>query len=366
MAYNMFMEMLSAHNSLVGEVDPDFVLPSHYGVKRALKDMYSSQELRGFPEHWLWNNDLGTGRGRLDVEGLAFSVENGAMAPSMMSCTRTDIRKAGKQGISYEVTRLIPDRFQAFSYEDGYGVNLDVVVARKEEIQALPGYLEERSGVIGLAVCRHALERYYERENCSQNDVRQRILNDLSQVQHDLGFAVSAGLFRRGSPFQHNAVSMLPLGDGLLVMRNAIVATARSDPPSSRLVRKKNKMFSTLTVKDPLRYVELEPFQFRDVMGFLMAIGVTYLSADLLNLEQSAYLSLFREEAARFDVETLSADMGRTWLAHEMPATFVEIEVQSRLHYLLSQICWNVTNWPMWFSKGWPKSHAHRKVPKLR
>lgn len=333
----------------------DFVLPSHYAINAAMAEMHSSQKVRGTNDHWLWGFAPAVATGRLDFAAFSHDIENGAAACATMTCKRQETRKAGKPALDYTITKLVPDRFRAHRELTGWGEELEVVVVRKDEIHARKNYLEERSAVSGLAVCRHALERFYQREHLSHEEIRSRILSDMASVDRQLAFAVASGLFCHGHAYTPNAVTVLPLGDGLLVVRNAVIVADEGWRPSVRIVRKKRSLLTTPTDIDPCR--SMEPFT-RDGKrseGFLMAMGVTYLSSDILRLEQRAYASLFHAEAEKHDLEDLGKNMGRTWLAHEAKAQIPSIEIDPRLRFLLSQIVNSGKAWPFWYAMGWTR-----------
>tara|TARA_B100000953_G_C18023548_1_gene421221 strand:- start:976 stop:2052 length:1077 start_codon:yes stop_codon:yes gene_type:complete len=334
----------------------DFVLPPHYAINKALAAIYNSQKIRGSDEHWLWGFAPAVAAGRLDLEDLSRNIESGPTSCATMTCERSTSRKAGKPAVDFTVTKLVPDRFRAHRANEGWGEQLEVVVVRKDEIHARKNYLEERSAVSGLSVCRHALERYYEREHHSHNDIHARILKDMADVDRKLGLAVAAGLFCNGDPFSPGAVTVLPLGEGLIIVRNTVIMAEKGWRPSSRAVRKKRVLLATPTDVDPCR--SLKPFVVdgNPAEGFLMAMGVTYISNDIMRLEQRAYTSLFRAEAQKHDLALLGKDMGRTWLAHETKPPIPSIEVHPRLSYLLSQIVGAGRQWPLWYAMGWNRS----------
>ncbi len=332
-----------------------FVQPAHYAIRKALSDMFAPYQMRGTAEHWLWPNEGSPNIGHFDMAETIEKIEHGPLIANQLSSRRTDSRVRGKPCVSFQRTYLIPDTFRSFNQDEGWGGTVDVVVARKEEIHLRKGYMEERSAVSGLTVCKHALERFYEREGCCQRTIKDRILHDLAQVDRYLAFATAGNVFALGNSYDPNAITLVPLGEGMLVIRNAIIAVHGLSPPATRFVRKKRNLFSTMTVADPLRSFDVDDIDGNKVNGFLMAMGATYLSEDILFLEQRAYLDLFKAEAAKFDLEDLSSNMGRTWMAHEKVPEPSKIEVNWRLPYLLSQISGTVRHWPLWYSIGWNK-----------
>lgn len=334
----------------------DFVLPAFFAINAALKAIHNAQDIRGTADHWLWGFAPSVAAGRLDLNALSKDIESGPTSCATMTFERRLSRKAGKPAVDFTVTKLVPDRFRAHRTGEGWGEQLEVVVVRKDEIHARKNYLEERSSVSGLSVCRHALERYYEREHHSHNDIHARILKDMADADRQLGFAVAAGLFCNGNPFSPGAVTVLPLGEGLIIVRNTVIMAEKGWRPSSRAVRKKRMLLATPTDVDPCRSLKSFMVDGSPAEGFLMAMGVTYISNDIMRLEQRAYTSLFRAEAQKHDLASLGKDMGRTWLAHETKPAIPSIEVHPRLSYLLSQIVGAGKQWPLWYAMGWNRS----------
>ena len=340
--------------------DETFALPAYYAIRAALNTLHDAQDVRGTDEHWLWSSASSLTAKRLDLEALSRDIETGPSAKSLMTFERKDSRRIGKPALDFTLTRLVPDRFRAHRPEGGWGEELEVVVVRKDEIHARRDYLEERSAVSGLAVCKHALERYYERERYSHGVIHARILKDLADVDRRLAFATAAGLFCNGDSYSPDAVTVLPLGEGLLVVRNATILTEDGWSPSTRCIRKKRSFIATPTVRDPRRSLDSVLVEAKRAEGFLMAMGVTYLSSRILRLEQRAYAALFRCEAEKHDLNALGADMGRTWLAHEAIPEAPQIKVDPYLPYLLSQIANPGKRWPLWYAMGWTRSSDPR------
>ena len=332
-----------------------FVLPAHYAITAALNAMHDAQAIRGTNDHWLWNCASSVASGRLDLEDLAKQIETGPTSRAVMTCRREDSRKVGKPAMDHVLTKLVPDRFRAHRDRTGWGEELQVVVVRKDAIHARSNFVEERSAVSGLAVCRHALERYYERERLSHSEIEARILRDLADVDRRLAFAVASGLFCNGDACSPGAVTVLPLGEGLLIVRNAVILADEGWRPSSRAVRKKRSFFGTPTDIDPQRSLNGLSVDGRSAEGFVMAMGVTYLSERILRLEQRAYAALFRSESGKHDLDAIGCDMGRTWLAHERRPPVPTVNADPYLRYLLSQIVGAGRKWPLWYAMGWTR-----------
>jgi hypothetical protein len=315
------------------------IIPSRHAINQAFRTIHSSSDVNGTDRHWLSTFRPSVLRQRLCVDALERDLVGGVTATSLTGMRRTDGRRLGKPQTTFDIGRLVPDRFVIHDRRMGWtGEEQAVVVLRRETVIARRNHLEERSSPSGIAVTRHALERLYERERCDHDGIHERILRDLGEADHTLAFAVAAGLFACGGPMERDAYTMLPLGRGMLIVRNMAIAMYPGTSPVTRYSVEKMGIMSLPVANDRQRRLSIAPIAGMAVEGHLLAVGVTYLSPDLLRIEQTAYNALFRREAARFDLADIAADAGRTWLHHERRVEPARIEVDPRLHYLLSQI----------------------------
>lgn len=337
-------------------------IPSRYAVSQAFRTIYASAALNGTDVHWLQWARKGVASRRLDIEALARDIQHGPTSSSLTCMVRTDGRRLGRRATTFNVGRLVADRFVSYEEGRGWGADQQVLVLRRETIEARADHLEERSSPSGIAVTRHALERLYEREGCDQCVIHKRMLCDLAEADHTLAFAVAAGLFVKGDPLDVDACTVLPVGQGLLYVRNAGIAMRAGTNPASRYVVVSRGVHSKPVISDPDRHIPVSRLGHMEVDGHLLAMGMTYLSSDLLYLEQHAYAALFKAEAAKHDLATLAAEAGRTWLPHEKRPVSMHIEVDPRLRYLLSQIVQPKPPGHMCLSIGWSGSDDPRPV----
>lgn len=314
-------------------------IPARHAISQALRVIHSSTDLNGMDGHWMNDFRPSALKGRMDVDALEADLRAGPTATSLTGLVRRDGRRLGKPQSMFHVGRLVTDRFVMHDGDRGWTAGeQQVVVLRRETVQARRDHLEERSSPSGIAITRHALERLYEREGCGHGDIHARILKDLAEADRTLAFAVAAGLFAHGGAMERDAYTMLPLGQGMLIVRNMVIAMNAGTSPVTRYGVNKAGVVSMPIADDRTRRVRVAPVNGVEFEGHLLAMGVTYLSPDLLRLEQAAYMGLFRKEAARYDLDEIAADAGRTWLRHEQRVEPDGIHVDPRLHYLLSQI----------------------------
>jgi hypothetical protein len=315
------------------------LIPARYAISQSFRSIQASADINGTDGHWMNIFRPDVLRRRLRVDALQQEIMHGATATSLTSFVRRDGRRLGRPQSIFHIGRLVADRFLMHDPVEGWtGEDQRVLVLRRETVHARSDHLEERSSPSGITISRHALERLYERERCGHEHIHRRILADLAEADQTLSFAVAAGLFTCGGPLERDACTMLPLGDGLLVVRNVTVCMKTGLSPATRYCVGKAGIVSHPVARDAARAISMSPLSGTAVDGHVMAMGMTYLSHEILRLEQSAYMTLFREEIAKVDLDEIAADAGRTWLQHERRRDTPAIEASPRLHYLLSQI----------------------------
>lgn len=312
-------------------------IPARYAVSQAMRDIHASARCNGSDDHWLQRAQGAVSKRLLRADDVERDMLHGPTATSLTTFRRDDGRRLGLPHSTFSVGRLVADRFVQAS-DAGWGHVQEVVVLRRETVDVRRNHLEERSSPSGLAVARHALERLYERERLDHGSIRPRLLEDLADADRALAFATAAGLFVHGRPFDRDAYTILPLGGGLLIARNVAVAMRKGSVPSTRYVVGRHGVTSQPVATGGPRSLDMGTLHGMPVEGHLLALGMTYLSEDLLYLEQHAYAAAFHREAARHDLDALVAEAGRTWLAHETRPPSPVIKIDGRLRYLLSQI----------------------------
>lgn len=336
------------------------LIPPRYAITQAFRTIHASAAHTGTERHWLQWGRKGVLSGRLDVKRLEEDIRSGPTSASLTCMTSVSRRRLGKPATTFNIGRLVADRFVTYDDKIGWGAEQQVLVLRREVIEARGDHLEERSSPSGIAISRHALERLYERERCDHCTIHKRILSDLAEADRTLAFAIAAGLFVKGEPYQRNACTVLPLGQGLLYVRNGGVATKAGTNPTSRYVVGAKGIYSKPVVGDRARCVDIGRLGGIPVEGHLLAIGMTYLSSDMLFLEQEAYAALFHQEALKHDLCALTSETGRSWLPHEKQSPGARIEVDERLRYLLSRIVQPKPPGPLCLSIGWTGSDDPR------
>lgn len=326
----------SAALSLI-ENDEKFIVPAKYAVRQLFRDIAGANNIKISDNEWLRESCLNAAAKRLNLDRVEEDVRYGVLSSSIADVRRYDRKRLGKPAMKIVLGRLVAD---VLVEQDGetWGEEHKVLILRQEVIEARKDYLEQRSALTGLAVTQHALERLYEREDCCQNDILQRVRDDVGCAAGTLAFATAAGVSLRGKLTDVGSSTVIPVGNGLLVVRNILVATSKGTSHTTRMVACKNGFLSTVVDHRRPRLVNIPPLMGMEVQGHVVSMGITYLSEDLLHIEQKAYAAMFRTEMEKHDVQAISEQMNQVRMQHEKLPEMPQIQVSDRLHYLLSQI----------------------------
>ncbi len=328
---------ISAALPLSENDDEKFIVPAKYAVRQLFRDIAGANNIKISDNEWLRESCINAAAKRLNLDQVEENVRYGVLSPSVADVRRYDRKRLGKPAMKLVFGRLVAD---VLVEQDGesWGEEHKVLILRQEVIEARKDYLEQRSALTGLAVTQHALGRLYEREDCCQNDILQRVRDDIGCAAGALAFATAAGISLRGRLTDVGSSTVLPVGDGLMVVRNILVATTKGTGHTTRMIACKNGFLSTAVDHRRPRLVDIPSVMGREVQGHVVSMGVTYLSEDLLHIEQKAYAALFRAEMEKYDVQAISEQMNQVRMPHEKLPETLQINVSDRLHYLLSQI----------------------------
>ncbi len=313
------------------------VVPAKYAIRQLFRDIAGVNNIKSDDNKWLLESCRNAAAKRLSLDRLEEYVRHGVLSPSVSDVRRYDHRRLGKPSMKLVLGRLVAD---VLVEQNGveWGEEHKVLILRQEVLEARKDYLEQRSALTGLAVTQHALERLYQREDCCQSDILQRVRDDVGCAAGALAFATAAGISLRGRLCEPGASTVLPIGNGLMVVRNMLVATTKGTSHTTRMIACKNGFLSTIVDHRRKRLVSLPPVMGLEVQGHVVSMGITYLSEDLLHIEQKAYAAMFREEMEKHDIQAISEQMNQVRLSHEKLPELPQINVSDRLHYLLSQV----------------------------
>lgn len=334
-------------------------IPSRNVVNQAFRTIFSAQKAG---VDWKYSLHDAVAKKMVNPDIVWNTIRDGVDGQDILCMERTERRRLGKPATRIDLVRVTPDRF--LEYDGGkWGVENEVLVMRRETVDIRKDHIEERSVPSGLAVTRHALERIYEREKCSHEDFIDKLRADLTHADRTLSFARSANLFKHGGRNDTHGVTLLPLGKGLMVVRNIVVAVESTMNPCYRKEVGRRHVIRHRAFVDPSWSCQIEDMQGRPVTGYRMSLGVTYVSQEMLTDEQMAYASLFRREMERVDLEKLSASRERMWMPHQGVAEEPTIELNGRLHYLLGLLTRPRVVGGLRMSLGWvPKDDPRHNV----
>jgi len=169
-----------------------------------------------------------------------------------------------------------------------------------------------------IFITRHALERLYEREGLPTGGVPEAIRETITDLRHNLAFAISNEL-RIGNPpemvnctddsFQIGMSSMLvPFGAGLLVIETGLYLARREIPINTRFEARRSGIIpkgdpvSNKMARDVTKW-------FPEATGHINHTGRTYLSRDILRPEQVEYLDAFKAEISKVDINTIATEL---------------------------------------------------------
>lgn len=348
--------------------DERVIVPAKYAVRQLFRDIAGANNTKISDNEWLRESCLNAAAKRLILDRVEEDVRYGILSPSVADVRRYDYRRFGKPAMKLVLGRLVAD---VLVEQDGlnWGEEHKVLILRQEVIEARKDHLEQRSALTGLAVTQHALERLYEREDCCQSDILQRVRDDIGSAAGALAFATAAGISLRGRLTDLGSSTVLPIGDGLMVVRNVLVATTKGTNHTTRMIACKNGFLSTaIDVRRP-RLVNIPPVMGMEVQGHIVSMGLTYLSEDLLHIEQKAYAAMFKAEMEKYDVQAISEQMNQVRMPHEKLPEVQQINVSNRLHYLLSQIMVPKQNSAPVYAigwDGWADPRASKKTKEIR
>lgn len=249
---------------------------------------------------------------------------------------RYNRRRARKfdKAVEFDVLYVQAERFlRTPDQGKNWEMAADAIVLRRSQAIVRSRKIDYCSVPAGLMLTRHTLERIYERKNLNNATFGDELKRMLSEVEKRFSFALSSDLFVGGRANQAQSSAIIPIDDGLLIFRNThIIIEGQSDPCyGARLLG--SGYFKKSVISDS---------QFRgttglwgvDIPTFIIAYGATYVSHDLMNNEQRAYIAEFENEYANVDIADIGLRVGHRRYAHQKQEEPKPIEISERLRYL--------------------------------
>lgn len=305
------------------------LIPTKHAIATALRRIKAGWQPDS-DRHWTRIAWTMIKRNRLNVDAVRTALTQGMQADNLVTITEIRKRRASKTTTVFDVMRMCPDDFVA----QGEDCAERFVVMRRETCEVHRRNLEYRSCIAGIALHEHAIGRLYEREQLAHGEIIARLKEDLARIETSTAFAHAAGLMSSsdGDTRTPGATGMIPLGQGLLIVRSVEVearnaSTARIDLVELGAIRMAGEPHPQVVshhVVDGLRRATHR-----------ITIGITYLAYEDLRPEQRDYLALFEDAMLDHDLASITSDVGRLWMPHERPVPMPRIEVDARLHEIL-------------------------------
>jgi hypothetical protein len=336
------------------------VIPSYYAVSNFIRNIARINAETIGKGHWIVSNIKMWRKKKLDIHSVAMEIISGPRKNSHVSSRIEEGKRLGKPLLKVISNRLVADQIVGRE-DDRWGKPIPILVMRREFAEIRKDHMEEHSVVTGFAICRHALERMYERREFTQDDMSARIRNDIRDIAENLAFAIRARLCSGQNPEKEGAEFRLPAGKGLLIIKNIAFLMKKDIITESRLTPAKcGKMYTHPVKKNTRRVIAVDPVEDMDLEGHIMSLGITYITENMMSFEQLAYVSMFREEVKKHDIARISDETYRIRMKHEPDTEFPNIHVNDRLHYLLSMITRPKNTEKRYFPIGWDGSYDRR------
>lgn len=211
----------------------------------------------------------------------------------------------------------------------------DAIVLRRSQAIVRPRKIDYCSVPAGMMLTRHTLERIYERKHLNNATFGDELKRMLSEVELRFSFALASNLFVGGNANQARAETMIPIDGGMIIFRNThVVLENRGDPCyGARII--------------PAGYLEkpvVSDSQFRgqtklwglEANTFIIAYGATFISEDLMNNEQRAYVAEFEREYGKINACDIALRVGSRRYSHQKQIEIQPIEISQRLRYLIA------------------------------
>ena len=294
-------------------------IPARYALNALLREISS-----------IWNEDQANywthaivemvKSGRVTIAGIEGAIDR--VDPRIVvSMTRRDGRRLGKPQPVFDMVRM---QLSNVVPRDALpGANLrQILMLRRDVIAPRGKEVDIRSGGLGVAIDRHAIERLYERENCTPGELLDRLRSDLSRLAGDVAYARAAGLIKRrkGSgddrtDIRPGEMALVPMGAGVLVME-ALQLDVTGITARRVLVRQPESRI-TAAQHDQETTVPARPMDGKPAIGLIVMTGITYLADDMLRMGQRDYLALYEDMTEHVDRDALGNSLGRVFLPHE-------------------------------------------------
>lgn len=251
---------------------------------------------------------------------------------------RYDRRRARKFDKATEFDCLYVQAERFLRTRDG-GTNWvlanDAIVLRRSQAIVRANKIDYCSVPAGIMLTRHTLERIYERKHLNHETFGDELKSMLSEVEMRFSFALASDLFVGGHANQVQAGTMIPVNDGLIIFKNThVVLENRGDPCYGARIMPSGH-FNKPVISDS-QFRGQTPLWGTDAQTFIIAYGATFISDDLMNNEQRAYVVEFEREYGKIEESDIALRVGSRRYSHQKQVVVQPIAISERLRFLAS------------------------------
>lgn len=301
------------------EDSPNFILPARYAFRAAMKTMEEIWNEKN-PDYWIKAVKDMVARGAISAEETE-RIISGIDPRIMLSVKRAEHRRMGKVETTFDFMRMQPQSLIPRDAAEGVRAR-QIIVLRRDVVTLKQKEIVATTGKVGVAMDRHAAERLYERGSCTQHQIFDRMKDGFRDMVRHMAFARAAGIIKTpregGALMLPGNATLLPLDEGMMCMEALCVDT--SGLVARRALVRRGGTTYTSAQHRPETIFEAEPLDGRPAQGLSLMTGITYISGDLLRLDQLDYLALFEDAMKGVPLDDLVEMMGRVALPHERHA----------------------------------------------
>lgn len=312
-------------------------VPARYAMNALLRDVSAIWD-EGRTDYWTQGIVDMVERGRVTDAGIEEALAR--IDPRILLWqSRMEGRRLGRPANIHEIVRMQPVGIRP---REG-GEDRRIIVLRRDVLSPRDREVDVRTGNLGIAIARHAVERLHEREACLPNQLLERLRRDMRHLARTVAFARAAGLVKgaKGRDPDDRRIlpgdaTMVPMGKGALVVEAHRIDVTGYTQRRSLVKRPATKLTSGTPDADVT--CEAPPMDGLPARGLVEMVGVTYLADDMLRLDQRDYLALFEDAMEAVDCDAIVARCGQVVLPHERREPFPRVEgVSPKLVQLLRE-----------------------------
>lgn len=304
------------------------LVPARYAINAAFKEMYDIWD-EDRSDYWMRRLTHLVLGGKVNADNVE-TIINSIDSRIRVSLERRIVKRVGKIETLFDLIRMQPLKIISRKKEEKTE-RKELIILRRDIISLKKRGIDIRSGYVGIALDRHAIERLYEREKLTCHGILDRLRSDMHQLIRHVAFARAAKLIKcariGGQPLNPGNVTFLPMGNGALIVE-ALQIDCNGFVGRRTLIGKKDVSITVAHHHPEMRY-PADPIDKMPTEGIIKMTGTTYLSDDLLRPDQRDCLALFEDALEDVDTDALMALMGMVTLPHESHQDWPPTDVNS-------------------------------------